>query len=112
MKHIALALGLALCGANPGVAQNAQNLPLVGWLRINTPDTVEPQATLFKNALAALGLVDGRNIRLEVRLAEGHPERLPELAEALVREKASVIVAVGIYAIQAAQRASSTILPA
>jgi len=109
MKRIALVLALGLCAAGPGFAQNAGNLPLIGWLRINTPDTVEPQATLFKNSLAALGLVDGRNIRLEVRLAEGHPERLPELAEALVREKASVIVAVGIHAIQAAQRATSTI---
>jgi putative ABC transport system substrate-binding protein len=109
MKSVAAAFALWLCAAASASAQNAGNLPLIGWLRINTPDTVEPQATLFKNSLAALGLVDGRNIRLEVRLAEGHPERLPELAEALVREKASVIVAVGIHAIQAALRATSTI---
>ena len=109
MKSVAVAFALWLCAAGSASAQNAGNLPLIGWLRINTPDTVEPQATLFENSLAALGLVDGRNIRLEVRLAEGHPERLPELAEALVREKASVIVAVGIHAIQAAQRATSTI---
>jgi putative tryptophan/tyrosine transport system substrate-binding protein len=66
-----------LCAAVPAFAQNAENLPVVGILRINTADTVEPTATLFKDALAALGLVDGRNIRLEVRLAEGHVDRLP-----------------------------------
>jgi putative ABC transport system substrate-binding protein len=98
-----------LCAASPAIAENAENLPLVGWLRINSPDNVEPQATLFKNALAALGQVDGRNIRFAVRLAEGHAERFPELAEALVRDKASVILATGIYAIQAAKRATSTI---
>ena len=75
----------------------------------NTADTVEPFATGFKDALAALGLVDGRNIRLEVRLAEGHLERLPELAQSLVQAKASVILAFGPPAIRAAQQATSTI---
>ncbi len=91
------------------MAQKTDNLPLVGILRINTPDTVEPFATGFKNSLADRGLVDGRNIRLEVRLAEGQVERLPELAQSLVQAKASVILAFGIPAIRAAQRATSTI---
>jgi putative ABC transport system substrate-binding protein len=109
MTRIALGLTLWLCVAAPVFAQNAGNLPLVGILRINTPDTVEPAATGIRNALAALGLIDGRNIRLEVRLAEGQVERLPELAQSLVQAKASVILAFGIPAIRAAQRATSTI---
>jgi putative ABC transport system substrate-binding protein len=109
MNRIALALTLALCAAGPAFGQNSGNLPLVGILRINTADTVEPTATEFKEALAALGLVDGRNIRLEVRLAEGHAERLPELAQSLVQAKASVIVVFGAPAIRAVQRATSTI---
>jgi putative ABC transport system substrate-binding protein len=109
VRRVAAAFALWLCAAMPAFAQNAGNLPIVGILRINTPDTVEPFATGFKEALAALGLVDGRNIRLEVRLAEGHIERLPELAQSLVRAKASVIVALGNSAIRAAQRATSTI---
>jgi putative ABC transport system substrate-binding protein len=100
---------LWVCTALPAFAQNPENLPLVGVLRINTPDTVEPTQTMLRDALAGLGQVDGRNIRIEVRLAEGHPERLPKLAEALVREKASVILAFGPAAIRAAQRATSTI---
>jgi len=98
MKRLVAAFALWLCVAVPALAQKADNLPLVGILRINTPDTVEPTATGFKEALAALGLVDGRTIRLEVRLAEGHAERLPELAQSLVRAKASVIVAFGAQA--------------
>src|SRR5216684_4121193 len=109
MRRIAVAIALGLCTAVPAPAQNAENLPIVGVLRINTQDTVEPFATGFKDALAALGLVDGRNIRLEVRLAEGHVERLPELAQSLVRAKASVIVAFSAPAIRAAQQATSTI---
>jgi putative ABC transport system substrate-binding protein len=109
MKRVALALTLGLCAAGPAFGQNAGNLPLVGILRINTADTVEPAATGFKDALAALGLVDGRNIRLEMRLAEGHVERLWELAQSLVQAKASVIVAFSAPVIRAAQRATSTI---
>src|SRR6516162_4566238 len=109
MNRVAAAFALWLCAAMPVLAQNAENLPTVGVLRINTPDTVEPFATGFRNALAALGLVDGRNIRLEVRLADGHAGRLPELARSLVQAKASVIIALGPPAIRAAQQATSTI---
>lgn len=87
----------------PVFAQDRAALPLVGVLRVNTADTVEPMATKFRTALAALGQVDGRNIRLETRLAEGHVERLPELARSLVRDKASVIVTAG----EAATRGST-----
>jgi putative ABC transport system substrate-binding protein len=109
MRRIALALTLGLCAAIPAFAQNRENLPVVGVLRNNTADTAEPFATGFKDALAAVGLVDGRNIRLEVRYAEDHIERLPELAQSLVRAKASVILAIGPPAIRAAQQATSTI---
>jgi putative ABC transport system substrate-binding protein len=109
MRRLALAFALGFCAAVPAFAQNAKNLPLVGWLRINTSASNEPTATLFRDAFAALGRIDGRDIRIDFRLAEGHAERLPELAEALVRENASVILATGIHAIQAAQRATSTI---
>ena len=56
MRRVAAALALWLCAIIPVFAQNAENLPIVGVLRINTPDTVEPAATGIKNALAALGL--------------------------------------------------------
>jgi putative ABC transport system substrate-binding protein len=109
MRQIAALLLLALCAVAPAFAQDTGNLPIVGVLRMNTPETAELPVTGLKAALAALGQVDGRNIRLDVRLAGGHIERLPELAEALVREKARVILATGLPAILAAQRATSTI---
>ena len=104
-----LGILLALCVASPALAQNPEKLPIVGLLRLNTPETAEPIVMALKAALAALGQLDGRDIRLDVRLAGGHVERLPELAEALVREKASVFLATGLPAIRAAQRATSTI---
>jgi putative ABC transport system substrate-binding protein len=110
VKHLGALLIFALCGGAPAIAQDAANLPLVGVLRINTPDTVEPMATQFRAALAALGRVDGRNIRIEYRLAEGRVERFPELARALVADKARVIVALGDPAIRAAQQATHSIV--
>jgi len=109
MKRLVAVFALWLCIVVPAFAQNAGTLPVVGILRVNTADTVEPFATGFRDALAALGLVDGRNIRVEVRLAEGHLERLPELAQSLVQAKASVILAFGPPAIRAAQQATSSI---
>src|SRR5215472_19285765 len=108
MRRVA-AFALWLCATVPALAQNADNLPVVGILRNNTADSVEPFATGFRDALAALWLADGRNIRIEVRFAEGHLERLPELAQSLVQAKASVILAFGPPAIRAAQQATSTI---
>ena len=104
-----LILFLWLCNAVPAVAQNTGNLPLVGVLRLDTPESVKPVAAIFRNTLTSLGQVDGRNIRIEFLLASGHAERFPELAQALVRDKASVIVASGDAAVRAAQQATKTI---
>jgi putative ABC transport system substrate-binding protein len=83
--------------------------PLVGVLNINTVASNEPIATLLRDALAARGDIDGKSIRLDFRLAEGDAGRFPQLAEALVRDDPTVIVAHGPPAVRAAQRATQTI---
>jgi len=45
-----------------------------------------PSTTLFREALAALGYVEGRNLRLDFRFADGDAKRFPEMAEAFVQE--------------------------
>jgi putative tryptophan/tyrosine transport system substrate-binding protein len=109
MRRVAAVLALSLGPAVPALAQDRTTLPLVAMLRVNTPDTVEPGATMFRTALAALGHVDGRDIRLESRLAEGHAERLPELAKSLAAEGPAVIVTAGDPATRAAQQATRSI---
>jgi putative ABC transport system substrate-binding protein len=109
IRRLKLILFLWLCSVAPVFAQNSESLPIVGVLRISTLENVAPFPTVFRDALAALGQVDGRNIRIDLRLAEGHAERFPELAQALVREKVSVIVASGDAAVRAAQQATKTI---
>src|SRR5690348_9321170 len=109
MRSVSVALAAWLCAAAPVLAQDKATLPLVGVLRLNTAANVEPFPTVFRSALAALGQVDGRDIRIDLRLAEGHAERFPELAQALVRENATVIFASGDAATRAAQQATRTI---
>jgi putative tryptophan/tyrosine transport system substrate-binding protein len=109
MTRIAAGLAVWLCAAIPAFAQDIARLPLVGVLLINTAANNEPTATMLREALAALGDIDGKSIRLDFRLAEGDAGRLPELAAALVRDKPSVIVANGPPAVRAAQQATQTI---
>jgi putative ABC transport system substrate-binding protein len=63
----------------------------------------------MRESLARHGLIDGKNMRLDMRLAEGRLDRLPGLAEELVREGAAVILAYGEAAGRAAQGATKTI---
>jgi len=107
--RLILSLALWFSSVLAVAAQNTRELPLVGVLRLNTPENVEPIPTIFRNALAALGQVDGQHIRIEFRLAAGHAERFPELAHGLVRDNARVIVASGDAAVRAAQQATKTI---
>jgi putative ABC transport system substrate-binding protein len=100
---------LLSCAVAPAFAQDASRPPVIGLLRLDTKVQVEPFAAMFRDALAALGWVDGKNVHLDFRLAEGDAERLPELAEALVREKVNVIYAAGPAAARAAQHATRTI---
>jgi putative tryptophan/tyrosine transport system substrate-binding protein len=69
------------------------------------PDAIEA----FRQGLRELGYVEGRNISIEYRWAEGKPERMRELAEELVRLKVDVIVAPSSIYTGAAKRATSTI---
>jgi putative ABC transport system substrate-binding protein len=63
----------------------------------------------LRDSLAKHGLIDGKNIRLDMRLAEGKLDLLPGLAEALVRDGATVILAFGEEAGRAAQAATKTL---
>lgn len=109
MSRITAFLVLAVYAAFPAFSQEVTRLPLVGVLNINTVINNEPNATMLRDALAALGDIDGKSIRLEFRLAEGDTGRFPTLAEALVRDDPRVIVAYGPPAVRAAHSATQTI---
>lgn len=85
-----IVLVLALSAA----AQPAAKTVRVGVLLFSTPET-DPNIGSFLKGLRDLGYVEGRNLVLEHRYAEGHPERLPELATELARLKPDLIFAIG-----------------
>jgi len=109
MRCLTATLVLWLCISLAASAQQAGKAPLVGVLLINTAANPEPVVPLFRNALAGLGYVEDRNLRLDFRFAEGHADRFPALAAALVGDKANVIAALGDAATRAAQQATQTI---
>src|SRR5262245_3873598 len=74
MKRICAALALWFCAAVPAFAQDRAQLPLVGLLRINTPATLGPTSAPLREALAALGDVDGSTRRCRW---QHHPPRFP-----------------------------------
>jgi putative ABC transport system substrate-binding protein len=95
-----------MCGA---VAQAQQpKVPRIGFLSGGSPTTSPARYDVFRQGLRELGYVEGKNITIEYRYAEGKLERLPDLAAELVRLKVDVIVAIG-PAILAAKKASSAI---
>src|SRR5262249_11384611 len=88
-------------------AQPAIKLPHVGILWPGSPPDKWDGA--FREGLQTLGYVEGRNILLEYRWAEGNQARLPSLAEELVRLNPDVIVTISAPAILALKRATTTI---
>jgi putative tryptophan/tyrosine transport system substrate-binding protein len=82
----------------------------IGWLSSDFPrPDRDPPVDAFRQGLRELGYVEGQNLVIEYRGAEGKPERLPELAADLVRLPVDVVVAAGPTAIRAAQHATRTI---
>jgi putative ABC transport system substrate-binding protein len=81
----------------------------IGLLTRKTDPSVSAQIDAFRQGLAELGWVPGRNTRIEHRDAQGQAERLPALAAELVALKVDVIVTVDTPPTQAAKRATSTI---
>jgi putative ABC transport system substrate-binding protein len=89
-------------------AQPGAKVPRVGVLA-NGSAATSPPVDAFRQGLRDLGHVEGKNIALEIRWAEGHFDRLPEFAIELVRWNPDVLVTAGPYGLQAARRATTTI---
>jgi ABC-type uncharacterized transport system substrate-binding protein len=110
-----LIAGLALGCVLHAAAQQPAKLPVLGWLSPATTQSYQraeadsPGPALLRRALATLGFIDGTNIRLDIRLAEGKIERLPALANELVENGATVLLAFGEPAGKAAQAATTSV---
>jgi putative ABC transport system substrate-binding protein len=101
-----MAAFVSLSSENRSYAQPRR--PRVGVLIYSTPDR-DPNTRAFLEGLRQSGYVDGQNITLDYRYAEGMSERLPVLAEELVRSKPDVIFALGGDVTPHAAKATQTI---
>jgi ABC-type uncharacterized transport system substrate-binding protein len=100
---LALAFGAAPLRAR---AQQAGKVYRIGYLSTPTRESVERGVAAFLRKLRELGWVEGQNIVIEYRWAEGNVDRLPDLAAELVRRQVDVIVAPAGSAALAAKNAT------
>ena len=109
LRTTIVAVALLVVSAQAAHSQPAPKLPIIGILATGQLRTAKPYPAL-ERALRERGLIDGQNVRIEFRMAEGLIERLPELAVDLVRANVDVIVAGGtLPSLEAARRASSVV---
>jgi putative ABC transport system substrate-binding protein len=107
---VLLALSLFGVSLSAAAAQPARRVPIIGVLSEGfSPSEAQRRPSLFWQAMHELGWVEGHNITVERRYAEGHPERLPVLATELVQLRVDVILAIGPQEARAAKTASDTI---
>jgi putative ABC transport system substrate-binding protein len=97
-------------GAWPVAARAQQVLPAIGYLS-NLSQEVPANAAAFRQGLAETGFIDGQNVAIDYRTAEGHFDRLPALAAEFVRRKVAVIVAPGNAQAALAGKEATTSIP-
>ena len=103
----ALVVSLAV-SVTDGRAEQQKTMPVIGILMAAAP-AKDSLIDALKEGLREFGYIDGKNIRFEYRGAQGHPERLPALAQELVQRKVDAILVGAGPSIRAAKQATSTI---
>jgi putative ABC transport system substrate-binding protein len=102
-------LGGATAALPLAVRAQQAAIPVIGFLDPTSSEKYAPFVEAFRQGLREIGFVEGQNLKIEFRWAEGQYSRLPTMAVDLARDKVAVIVATGITAARAAKAATPTI---
>jgi putative ABC transport system substrate-binding protein len=106
---LCLLVTIVLLSVDLAEAQQVKKVPQIGYLLTNSRSESNRNVDEFRRGLRDLGYVEGRNVVIQYRSAEGKLDRLPDLAVELVRLKVDVIVTSGDNGTRAAQKATTTI---
>jgi putative tryptophan/tyrosine transport system substrate-binding protein len=110
-----IVISFALCALLPALcasaeAQQPAKIPRIGWVSgSGDPNTPGPQVEAFRQGLRDIGYVEGKNMVVEYRYAEGKMDRIPSLVAELVQLKVDVLVSPNGPAILAAKQATKTV---
>jgi putative ABC transport system substrate-binding protein len=113
-REFILALGGAAAASLPWPrAARAQQapMPVIGFLRPSTPESVVHLLAAFRAGLKGIGFIEGQNVAIEYRWAYGQEDRLGEIAAELVRRQVAVIVTPGSTSAALAAKAQTTTIP-
>jgi putative tryptophan/tyrosine transport system substrate-binding protein len=84
-------------------------VPVVGFISSGSPGPLRQALAAFQEGLKEAGYVEGQNVTVEYRFAEGQPDRFPGLVSDLVRRQVAVLVVTSITGVLAAKQATTTI---
>jgi putative tryptophan/tyrosine transport system substrate-binding protein len=107
-RQLVLVLAGAMISARAPHAQQ-RAMPVIGFLNGGSADKFGPRFAAFRAGLAAMGYIDGQNVAIEYRNAEGQYDRLPGFAAELVQRNVSAIATFSLPAVLAAKAATTTI---
>src|SRR4029450_12446879 len=106
---VVLLIGLALASIRLADAQQTNKVPRIGFLGARTASALAGRLDALRQGLRDLGYIEGKNIAIEYRFADGKLDQIPRNAAELVRLKIDVIVTGGPTDTRAAKGATSTI---
>jgi ABC-type uncharacterized transport system substrate-binding protein len=103
--------GAAATASMPAARAQQTTIPVIGHLNPTSPEMDSDRLRGFRQGLRDAGFVDGENVTIAYRWADGQYDRVPELAAELVRRKVGVIVVAGTTAAVLAAKAATTTIP-